>query len=543
MATDINIVALLTQSFSQAGGMNSARFTDSAGRTGFDQFLGRQFDRAVADRTFTPRESHQGRTPDELSGPREIFPSDRPETPVRSDRPGPPATPLEPVENGPAPFEDAPTARSDQPVNPGSENPQTATDASTAPAAEPLPANQSPVPAADNENHLTAQQEALRGQLEKLNINPEIINTLLANLVGNPQANGLLQSLFGLLNASGAVAQTGAGVVANTGGTPTGLPNNLVLQNLIQAGLSEADALKVIEQAGEALASKAAQIKGGRLPLPLPPGEGLKGNGTEAPSGKLSAKPIALNFPLAQGNAETRADSNSKNSSNGNGDRFEKLAALLQNNSNSGLTAQPTNPFKLTASPFLNLNSATAATPVNVASAEGLAVQTGTVVDPAGKSAEVFKPVLAQTYGQRGSVEKTVARQIIDRISFRGTGSQKEINIKLDPPSLGSIRVNVSTSGESVRTTIITENSFVKQVIENNLSQLKDSLASQGIKVDQFSVLVGGQPEQNTAHQQESAGPKTTLGPDHEDPRDPGEELVLTPDRVIFNESTINVFA
>ena len=299
----------------------------------------------------------------------------------------------------------------------------------------------------------------------------------------------------------------------------------------------------MIEQAGEALASKAAQIKGGRLPFPLLPGEGLKGNGTEAPSGKLPAKPIALNFPLAQGNAETRADSNSKNSSNGNGDRFEKLAALLQNNSNSGLTAQPTNPFKLTASPFLNLNSATAATPVNVASAEGLAVETGKVADPAGKTAEVFKTVLAQNYGQRGYVEKTVARQIIDRISFRGTGSQKEINIKLDPPSLGSIRVNVSTSGESVRTTIITENSFVKQVIENNLPQLKDSLASQGIKVDQFSVLVGGQPEQNTAHQQESAGPKTTLGPDHDDPRDPGEELVLTPDRVIFNESTINVFA
>ncbi|TDJ61298.1 MAG: flagellar hook-length control protein FliK, partial [Nitrospina sp.] len=339
-------------------------------------------------------------------------------------------------------------------------------------------------------------------------------------------------------NAAGAQAQ--AGPLANAVEGPTGQPHSLALQNLIQAGLTEADARKVIDQATAALAAKQTKIKGSPLLATLPPVDGLKGNATEAPGEKLPVKLITPNVALNQSNAESKPDSNSNNASNANSDPFAKLASLLRNDGNANPAASAASPFKAAVNTFLNLNGAT---PPNTASAEGLAIQTGTAVASAGKSTEVFKPVLAQTYGQRGSVEKTVASQIIERISFRGMGSQKEIHIKLDPPSLGSVRVTVATTGDSVRTTIVTENHFVKHVIENNLPQLKDSLASQGIKVDQFSVLVGGNPEQNTAHQQESAGPKTILGPDHEDPRDTGEELVLTQGHVIFNESTINVFA
>lgn len=538
MPTDINIVALLTQSFSQASAGNPAFFTGSSGRPEFDQVLGQEFDRSVAERNVTPRESAHDRTTADSFRVREKVHSDSVETPVRSDRPGPPESAAEQVEHRPAPFEDAPTGRSDQPVNKEPGNPQTAAEANTAPPVEALEAEPSPVPANESSQNLTANQQALRDQLEKLNIDPEIIDTLLENLVGNPKANGLLRSLYGLLNATGAQAQAGA--LANAVEGQTGLPQSLALQNLIQVGLTAADARKVIDQATAALATKQTKIKGSPLLATLPPVDGLKGNATEAPGEKLPSKLITPNVALNQSNAESKSDSNSNNASNANSDPLAKLASLLRNDGNANPAASATSPFKAAVNAFLNLNGAT---PPNTSSAEGLAIQNGTAVASAGKSTEVFKPVLAQTYGQRGSVEKTVASQIIERISFRGMGSQKEIHIKLDPPSLGSVRVTVATTGDSVRTTIVTENHFVKHVIENNLPQLKDSLASQGIKVDQFSVLVGGNPEQNTAHQQESAGPKTILGPDHEDPRDTDEELVLTQGHLIFNESTINVFA
>jgi flagellar hook-length control protein FliK len=41
---------------------------------------------------------------------------------------------------------------------------------------------------------------------------------------------------------------------------------------------------------------------------------------------------------------------------------------------------------------------------------------------------------------------------------------------------------------------IIAENHAVKQTIENNFNQLRDAMSEQGLKVDSFSVSVGGEP-------------------------------------------------
>ena len=52
--------------------------------------------------------------------------------------------------------------------------------------------------------------------------------------------------------------------------------------------------------------------------------------------------------------------------------------------------------------------------------------------------------------------------------------------------------MKISTTGEGLRTIIVAENQAVKQMIESNLSQLRDSMAGQGLKIDSFEVLVGG---------------------------------------------------
>ena len=40
---------------------------------------------------------------------------------------------------------------------------------------------------------------------------------------------------------------------------------------------------------------------------------------------------------------------------------------------------------------------------------------------------------------------------------------------------------------------VIAENHAVKQTIENNFNQLRDAMNEQGLKVDSFSVTVGGE--------------------------------------------------
>ncbi len=139
------------------------------------------------------------------------------------------------------------------------------------------------------------------------------------------------------------------------------------------------------------------------------------------------------------------------------------------------------------------LNNGTAPT---IKVADNLAQGTGSVKDVSIKALDGVKAVTNETIASRTVNEKAIINRIVDRVSFKGNGLKNEVFIKLDPPSLGSVRMNISTVGDSVRATVVTETQAVKQVIENNLSALRDSIGDQGLKVESFTVLVGGNPGQ-----------------------------------------------
>ena len=62
--------------------------------------------------------------------------------------------------------------------------------------------------------------------------------------------------------------------------------------------------------------------------------------------------------------------------------------------------------------------------------------------------------------------------------------------------------MNITTSADGVRTLIVAENQAVKQLIESNLSQLRDSMLAKGLTLDGFSVLVGGDSDSQFSQQQ-----------------------------------------
>jgi flagellar hook-length control protein FliK len=129
----------------------------------------------------------------------------------------------------------------------------------------------------------------------------------------------------------------------------------------------------------------------------------------------------------------------------------------------------------------------------SVKTAPEIQVQTPTAAaDNVIKAVESSKSVLPEKLIARGATETKIINQIINKISTRG-GTQNEVQIRLDPPSLGTVRLNITTVGESVRTMVIAENHAVKQTIENNFNQLRDAMSEQGLKVDSFSVTVGGE--------------------------------------------------
>jgi len=147
------------------------------------------------------------------------------------------------------------------------------------------------------------------------------------------------------------------------------------------------------------------------------------------------------------------------------------------------------------------------------------------------KTISTTKSTLPESSIYKAPIENRVIDQIINRLSVRSNGSQSEVKIRLDPPSLGTVRMNISTSADGVRTLIVAENQAVKQLIENNLSQLRDSMANQGLKLDGFSVEVGGDSNSGFSQQQDNLDQFNTNDSSHEDTSELEDQISEEPTR------------
>ncbi|MBU7008270.1 flagellar hook-length control protein FliK [Phosphitispora fastidiosa] len=100
--------------------------------------------------------------------------------------------------------------------------------------------------------------------------------------------------------------------------------------------------------------------------------------------------------------------------------------------------------------------------------------------------------------------DRAVFTQIIQKVKLAAAPGTSEMQIELKPEFLGRLKLTVSTENGLVTARFNTHSPQVKAVIEANLAALRDSLADQGIKVDQLSVTVT--PEKNHSGQGERDG-------------------------------------
>ena len=83
-----------------------------------------------------------------------------------------------------------------------------------------------------------------------------------------------------------------------------------------------------------------------------------------------------------------------------------------------------------------------------------------------------------------------IISQINEAVKVRVKADTTSMEIQLTPENLGKINLNVSTKNGVVTATITAANDTVKAVIENQLIQLKDNLANQGLEVAKVEVAV-----------------------------------------------------
>jgi flagellar hook-length control protein FliK len=111
---------------------------------------------------------------------------------------------------------------------------------------------------------------------------------------------------------------------------------------------------------------------------------------------------------------------------------------------------------------------------------------------------------------QPDTAQDSLRTQTLDQIVRKAVlymrNGQHEAKIDLKPEFLGHVRMQVTTADHQVTVKILTEFGFVKDMVENNIHQLKADLQQQGLNVDKLEVALSNDSDEDK-QLQEKAGP------------------------------------
>lgn len=111
-------------------------------------------------------------------------------------------------------------------------------------------------------------------------------------------------------------------------------------------------------------------------------------------------------------------------------------------------------------------------------------------------------------------------RQVTEFTKVTVREAQTTMEMQLNPEHLGKIYIEVTTKEGNVSAHIMTQNELVKEALEAQMAELKQSMSQAGVKVDAVEVTVGShefeknleqnaKQEERQAEEQEKASPKT----------------------------------
>ena len=87
--------------------------------------------------------------------------------------------------------------------------------------------------------------------------------------------------------------------------------------------------------------------------------------------------------------------------------------------------------------------------------------------------------------------KNSVIKQIVEKVKVDVKGENSEIKIKLKPDFLGEMCLKLSMEKGVICAKAVVQDYQVKQLIESNLSHLRNNLEEQGINITDFEVFVG----------------------------------------------------
>ena len=110
-------------------------------------------------------------------------------------------------------------------------------------------------------------------------------------------------------------------------------------------------------------------------------------------------------------------------------------------------------------------------------------------------------------------VDKQSLHEMIERIKTYDMKGKQEIQLTLKPPLVGKLLVQLTTEKGLVKVTVFADNHHTGKMLENTISQLKQSLTDQGVKLDSVKVQIDhdkvwGNTQNNTFLNQDESHPE-----------------------------------
>lgn len=139
-----------------------------------------------------------------------------------------------------------------------------------------------------------------------------------------------------------------------------------------------------------------------------------------------------------------------------------------------------------------------------------------------GKHSTFENPVLQAIQDAVNQVEETVTagsqpvksadiiNQIVEQVRVHMSQNATSLEMQLYPEHLGKIQINVVSKDGIMTARIVAENEAAKQAIENGLTNLKEAMEQQDLKVDAIEVMVSTTGFERGSEQQDSTAENQT---------------------------------
>ncbi len=110
------------------------------------------------------------------------------------------------------------------------------------------------------------------------------------------------------------------------------------------------------------------------------------------------------------------------------------------------------------------------------------------------KENQDIKPEAQAKATEIKQVEQTNARELAGNIKILLSSGRDEMVVKLAPEHLGKLEIKLKKIGEKLVGELTVENREAKSALESEFVQLKQNMEEQGIRIEEFSILIKEDP-------------------------------------------------